>query len=86
MELDKPEQSEIKEHLKKCQTCKVSNIDNFEIFKKCKSNQESQINEAIFIKSQVPSLNKNLFNKGSLYILKVYRWLGGLITDCIYVF
>ena len=73
LELDKPEQSEIKEHLKKCQICKVCNVDNFEILKKCKNNQESQINEAIFIKSQVPSLNKNLFNKGSLYTLKVYQ-------------
>ena len=42
---------------------------NFIIFHsgKYESNQESQINEAIFIKSQVPSLNKKLFNKGSLY-------------------
>ena len=55
-------------------------------FKKCKSNQESQINEAIFIKSQVPSLNKNLFNKGSLYTLNVYQWLVGLVIDCNYVF
>ena len=54
--------------------------------KKCQSNQESQINEAIFIKSQVPSLNKNLFNKGSLYTLKVYQWLVGLVIDCNYVF
>ena len=34
LELDKPEQSEIKKHLKKCQICKVSNIDSFEILKK----------------------------------------------------
>ena len=54
--------------------------------KKCQSNQESQINEAIFIKSQVPSLNKNLFNKGSLYTLKVYQWFVGLVIDCNYVF
>ena len=54
-------------------------------FKKCKSNQESLINEAIFKKSQVPSLNKTLFNKGSLYTLKVYQWLIGLVIDCNYV-
>ena len=52
---------------------KSANYDNFEILNKCKSDQKSQINEAICIKSQVLSLNKTLFNKGGLYNLKVYH-------------
>lgn len=67
----KPE-SEIKVHLRGCEICQRGNFDNFEIIKKCKSDQETKINEALVIKTENPKLNKNLFNKGSLYTLKVY--------------
>ena len=66
--------SEIKEHLKQCLQCRnVCNIDNFEILKKCQTDQEAKINEAILIKNELPFLNKNLFNSGSLYTLKIYK-------------
>lgn len=66
--------SEIKEHLKQCLQCKnVCNLDNFEILKKCQTDQEAKINEAILIKNELPFLNKNLFNSGSLYTLKIYK-------------
>ena len=71
--IENSEKSEIKEHLKVCQICRNSNFDNFAIMKKCKSDHETKINEAIFIKTEVPQLNKNLFNKGSFYTLKVYQ-------------
>lgn len=67
----KPE-SEIKSHLGSCNVCKSSSLDNFEILQKCKTDHEAKINEAMFILKQNPRLNKNLFNKGSLYTLKVY--------------
>ena len=68
----KEPKSEIKEHLKKCLVCRGANIDNFEIIKKCKSDFDTKVNEALFIRKENPSLNKNLFNSGSLYTLKVY--------------
>ena len=37
-----------------------------------KSDLESIIFEAIYIKKEMPKLNKNLFNSGSLYTFKVY--------------
>ena len=64
--------SEIKTHLKGCHICRESTIDNFEIIKKCMSDHESKINEALFIKKENPKINKNLFNKGSLFTLNIY--------------
>ena len=52
--------------------CRGASIDNFEIIKKCKSDFDTKVNEALFIRKENPSLNKNLFNSGSLYTLKVY--------------
>ena len=52
--------------------CKKSTIDNFEIVKKCLTDQEAKINEALIIKKENPQLNKNLFNKGSLFTLNIY--------------
>ena len=64
--------SEIKSHLNECDICKNCNFDNFQILKKSKNDQEVKINEAFCIKKENPRLNKNLFNKGSFYTLKVY--------------
>ena len=73
LEFEKAEpKSEIKEHLKKCLVCRKSNLDNFEIIKKCKSDFEAKVTEAFYIKKENPNLNKQLFNSGSLYTLKVY--------------
>ena len=63
---------EIKTHLRLCEMCKKSTIDNFEIVKKCLTDQEAKINEALIIKKENPQLNKNLFNKGSLFTLNIY--------------
>ena len=52
--------------------CRGGSIDNFEIIKKCKSYFDTKVNEALFTRKENPSLNKNLFNSGSLYSLKVY--------------
>ena len=42
--------SEIKEHLKKCLVCRGASIDNFEIIKKCKSDFDTKVNEALLEK------------------------------------
>ena len=71
-EKSKPE-SEIKSHLQSCDVCKNASPQNFEILKKCRNDRETKINEALFIKNENPKLNKNLFNKGSFYTLKLYQ-------------
>ena len=71
--LEGSEKSEVKEHIKICELCKECSFDNLEILKKCRSDHETKINEAILIKTEVPQLNKNLFNKGSFYTPKVYQ-------------
>ena len=45
---------EIKTHLRLCKMCKKSIIDNFEIVKKCLTEQEAKINEALIIKKEIP--------------------------------
>ena len=65
--------SEIQEHIKVCPICRDSKPEHFEILKKCRTDQECKIYEALFIKTFVPPLNKNLFNSGSFYTLKVYQ-------------
>ena len=40
--------------------------------KKCKSDRDTKIYEAILIKQNLPSLNVNLFNKGSFVTLNVF--------------
>ena len=65
--------SAIKDHIFTCETCRSASIDNFEILQKCKTDWHVKISEAFFIKTEVPQLNKNLFNTGSLYTLKIYQ-------------
>ena len=65
--------SAIKDHIFTCETCRSASIDNFEILQKCKIDKDAKISEAFFIKTEVPQLNKNLFNSGSLYTLKIYQ-------------
>ena len=49
-----------------------SNPDNFHIEQKYLCNHEAKINEALVIKNENPPLNKNLFNKGSLFTSNIY--------------
>ena len=64
--------SKVKTHLMGCEICKKAKFENFDIVKKCNSDYEAKISEAMSIKKETPSLNKNLFNSGSFYTLKVY--------------
>ena len=70
---EKHHKSEIKTHIINCNVCKNSSLDNFDIIQKCNSEREIKINEAISILRFNPRLNKQLFNKGALYTLKVYN-------------
>lgn len=67
-------QSEIKTHIYNCPSChnQFLGIDNFKILKKCKTNYEVVIQEALTIKKLRPKLNKQLMKGGVSYLLKVF--------------
>ena len=46
---------EIKTHLKRCHVCRNGLINNFEIIKKCMSDHEAKINDALFTKKKIPN-------------------------------
>ena len=73
LDTENSKKSEIKEHLRSCNLCRNSICENFVILGKRKSDQLSKICEALFIKTEFPQLNKNLFNKGSFYTLRIYQ-------------
>ena len=65
--------SAIKDHIFTCESCRRASIDNFDILQKCKTDGDAKISKAFFIKTEVPQLNKNLFNTASLHTLKIYQ-------------
>ena len=64
--------SEVKSHVKSCDVCKNCSLENFKIMKKCRSDRDAKIHEAMFIKKELPKLNLNLYNKGSLVTLYIF--------------
>ena len=64
----------IKQHLLSCETCFNSEIsvDNFEILCKCSNDFSCKITEALFIKNNKPTLNKQLHNSGASFLLNVF--------------
>ena len=66
--------SEIKSHIGNCIKCKGSsiNLESFKVLKRCRNSFDVVIHEALLIKRLSPKLNKQLFNAGSLYTLKVF--------------
>ena len=66
--------SAIHTHICKCNKCTNSEIfyKSFDVLGKCNTDFELQILEAIEIISQRPSLNKQLANNGTSYILNIF--------------
>ena len=66
--------SQIKSHLRSnCNECKLnSSIDSFKVLKRCRSHFDVVIHEALIIRRNNPQLNKQLFNNGSLYTLRIF--------------
>ena len=61
-------------HIDSCTACKSKNItvDNFTILKKCRTNMESMVYEAIFIKRENPKLNRQLIKPGISHTLAIF--------------
>ena len=66
--------SAIKEHIKKCSSCKTQphNMKQFEIIRKCQTSYEAKIHEALVIKRSNPVLNKQLYANGASFLLNMF--------------
>ena len=65
----------ISDHISSCEDClkqKIT-IENFKILKKCQTNVEAMIYEAIFIKRKKPSLNHQLTKPRITFFLAVFN-------------
>ena len=64
----------IAEHTERCKNCTKDtiNIDNFSVLKKCRTNLEARINEAILINRKNPKLNVQLVKPGITHTLIIF--------------
>ena len=69
-----PSKSAIKEHIKKCSSCKTqqNKLGQFEIIRKCQTSYEAKIHEALVIKRSNPVLNKQLCANGASFLLNFF--------------
>ena len=70
----KNNKSTVGSHITCCDACKNGKPDltNFHIMKRCRTNGETRIMEALLIRRHAPKLNKQMFLKGASFILNVY--------------
>ena len=61
-------------HIENCNSCNINKYisRNFEIIKKCKKDYDNKIHDALSNKKLNPSLNKQLYENGSSFLLNVY--------------
>jgi len=50
----------------------TSTLTNFKVLRKCSSEFDTKINEALLIKKLNPSLNKQLYGRGASMLLSVF--------------
>ena len=66
--------SAVKDHILNCENC--LNLDHvlspFSIIKKCNSEYDTKIHEALLIKKYKPKLNRQLHANGSSFLLKIF--------------
>ena len=64
--------SAIFDHIKTCQNCQNSDIENFQILSTGNSDKDIRIKEALLIKRHKPCLNNQLTHKGMSYFLHLF--------------
>ena len=69
------EKTAISQHISNCNACFIGkpSLNNFDILKKCNSNFDTMINEALHIQLDKPKLNSKLFNSGKSFLLNIYN-------------
>ena len=76
LNMKKTQQSEVKDHIKHCNTCKTSDLSvstAFTVLRHCKSEIHARLFEAFCIKRFRPTLNKQLYAQGASKILHVWK-------------
>ena len=67
------QRSAVSDHLKECRTCEdFYGLDNFSVLASAQNDYELRIKEALFIKRQIPTLNKQLAQHGSAFFLRIF--------------
>ena len=66
-------QSEIKDHVRKCISCKDATYKDFKVKHRCGSETHCKLFEAFTIKKTRPSLNKQLYANGMSKILHIWK-------------
>ena len=51
---------------------KKTGLDSFKIIRKCRSEYDTKIHEALLIKKHSPALNRQLYANGSSFLLQVF--------------
>ena len=68
--------SKIKEHISECNLCNKKDTDSlihpFIVIRKCSSDYNCKIHEALIIKKHQPKLNKQLYENGSSFLLQLF--------------
>ena len=68
--------SKIKDHIIECNLCNKKDMDSlihrFSVIKKCSSDYDCKIHEALIIKKHQPKLNKQLYENGSSFLLQLF--------------
>jgi len=72
--LDDSHKSAIKDHLRFCATCAEKQVSSasIRILKKCRTDFDAKIQEALLIKKLNPKLNKQLYCKGASFLLSIF--------------
>ena len=73
LDIKKSSKSEVKTHINSCYHCRSNaTYNSFEVIKKCQNNFSTLIHEALIIRHKDPTLNKQLYQKGSSFTLKIF--------------
>ena len=72
LNLDDSHKSAIKNRLRSCRPCcnVVCNVTSFEILRKCNTDYDTKIYEALLIKKTKATSNKQIYGKGASFLLK----------------
>ena len=64
----------VTQHINSCQFCKKGKLDlsRFEILKRCNTDYETKIQEALLIKKNQPKLNTQLYANGCSFLLNIF--------------
>ena len=76
LNVDSSVKSRIKEHILECNLCNKKDMDSlmhhFVVIKKCSSDYECKIYEALLIKKHQSKLNKQLYKSSLSFLLQLF--------------